>query len=49
MAPKNFSREQQKKSWEEVLDKVATTTGGKETKRTEKVIDPNPSKSEKKD
>jgi len=40
MAPEDFSREQQKASWQEVLDKVVKTSGGTETKRTEKVIDP---------
>ena len=40
MAPEGFSRDQQRKSWEEVLDKVVETSGGTETKRTEKVIEP---------
>jgi RHS repeat-associated protein len=36
------ARSEQKKSWEEVLDKVVKTSGGTETKREEKVIDPKP-------
>jgi RHS repeat-associated protein len=48
MAPEGFSRDQQKASWREVLDKVVETSGGTETKRTEKVIDPKPAKTEEK-
>ncbi|MEP7197285.1 MAG: type IV secretion protein Rhs, partial [Saprospiraceae bacterium] len=40
MAPEGLSRDQQKKSWEEVLDNVVKKSGGKETKREEKVIEP---------
>jgi RHS repeat-associated protein len=40
MAPENYSRDQQKASWQEVLDKVLKTSGGTETKRSEFVIDP---------
>jgi RHS repeat-associated protein len=36
------ARGEQKKSWEEVLDKVVKTSGGTETKRDEKVLDPKP-------
>lgn len=40
LAPEKYSRNQQKKSWREVLDKVIKKSGGTETARTEGVIEP---------
>lgn len=43
------ARSEQKASWQEVLDKVVKTSGGTETKRTEKVIKPKTTTSTKKE
>ena len=43
MAPENFSRSQQKESWNEVMDNFVKTSGGKEdkSKRINASVDPN--------
>lgn len=40
LAPENFSRDQQKQSWKEVLTNITKYLGGEETKREVKTTEP---------